>query len=98
MDDDGQTSDFLGTKAIHKIGNLQYTYSARLQYILIPTITKNKWVLCVYMQMCCVIFFPSKWLLASQGTSNVQGTFKRPKGLLSKKLRCHSFSLESGYV
>ena len=98
MDDGGQTSDFLGTKAIHKIGNLQYTYSARLQYIYSYPPQRRINGCYVYMQMCCVIFFPSKWLLASQGTSNVQGTFKRPKGLLSKKLRCHSFSLESGYV
>ena len=59
MDDGGQTSNFLGTKAIPKIGNLQYTYSARLQYILIPTTTKNKWVLCVYADVLCY-FFPLK--------------------------------------
>ena len=92
MDDDGQTSNFLGTKAIHKIGNLQYAYSKITIQWYLPQRRING---SVYMQM-CVIFFPSKWLLASQGTSNVQGTFKRPKGLLSKKLRCHSFSLESG--
>ena len=81
MDDGGQTSNFLGTKAIPKIGNLQYTYSARLQYILIPTITKNKWVvLCVYADVLCYFFSPQNgfWLL--KGPQMFKGLSNVPKG------------------
>ena len=60
MDDGGQTSNFLGTKAIPKIGNLQYTYSARLQYIYSYPPQRRINGYYVYMQMCCVIFFPLK--------------------------------------
>ena len=81
MDDDGQTSDFLGTKAIHKIGNLQYTYSARLQYIYSypPQRRINGCYVCICR--CVVLFFSPQngfWLL--KGPQMFKGLSNVPKG------------------
>ena len=76
MDDDGQTSNFLGTKAIHKIGNLQYAYSKITIQWYLPQRRING---SVYMQM-CVIFSPQNgfWLL--KGPQMFKGLSNVPKG------------------
>ena len=90
MDDDGQTSNFLGTKAIHKIGNLQYAYSARLQYSgMVPTTTKNKWVR-VYADVC--YFFPLKMAFGFSRDLKCSRDFQTSQRVTFQEIKVSLFS------